>query len=53
VHNFIFIVGLFDTVVIDGARIHRANLHNLSVFEKYKFGIGDKISVYKANISFE
>ena len=44
------IVGLFDTVVIDGARIHRASLHNLSVFEKYKFGIGDKISVYKANM---
>lgn len=44
------IVGEFDEVLIDGTRIHRANLHNLSNFEKFGFGIGDVISVYKANM---
>ena len=44
------IVGEFDEVTIDGTRIHRASLHNLSNFEKFRFGIGDIISVYKANM---
>ena len=44
------IIGLFDEVVIDGTRVHRASLHNLSNFEKYKFGVGDIIKVYKANM---
>ena len=44
------IVGKFDEVLIDGTRVHRASLHNLSNFEKYNFGIGDIIRVYKANM---
>jgi len=44
------IIGEFDEVTIDGTKIKRANLHNLGNFEKYKFGIGDIISVYKANM---
>ena len=44
------IVGVFDEVTIDGSRIHRANLHNVTNFEKYKFGVGDVITVYKANM---
>lgn len=44
------IVGKFDEVLIDGTRVHRASLHNLSNFEKYSFGIGDLIRVYKANM---
>lgn len=44
------IVAKFDDVIIDGTRVHRANLHNLTNFEKYQFGIGDKIKVYKANM---
>lgn len=44
------IVGLFDEVLIDGTRVHRASLHNLSNFEKYRFGVGDRITVYKANM---
>ncbi len=43
------IVGEFDEVTLDGTRIHRANLHNLSQFEKFAFGEGDVITVYKAN----
>ena len=48
--GIVSIIGLFDEVVIDGTRVHRANLHNLSNFEKYKFGEGDIIKVYKANM---
>lgn len=44
------IVGEFDDVLIDGTLIHRATLHNLSNFEKFQFGIGDIITVYKANM---
>ncbi len=44
------IVGEFDEVTIDGTRVHRASLHNLSNFERFQFGIGDMISVYKANM---
>ena len=44
------IVGEFDEVTIDGTKIRRANLHNLGNFEKYQFGVGDIISVYKANM---
>lgn len=43
------IVGEFDEVTLDGTKIHRANLHNLSHFEKFAFGEGDAITVYKAN----
>ena len=44
------ITGEFEEVEIDGTKIHRANLHNLSNFEKFEFGVGDIISVYKANM---
>ena len=33
------IVGEFDEVTIDGTKIHRASLHNLSNFEKFQFRI--------------
>lgn len=44
------IVAKFDEVILDGTRIHRANLHNLGNFENYQFGVGDIIRVYKANM---
>ncbi len=44
------ITGIFDEVTIDGTKIHRANLHNLSNFERFQFGFGDVINVYKANM---
>lgn len=40
---------LFDTVVIDNSDVSRATGHNIDIFESFKFGIGDKITVYKAN----
>lgn len=44
------IVATFDDVILDGTRIHRANMHNLGNFEQYRFGVGDQIRVYKANM---
>jgi DNA ligase (NAD+) len=44
------IVAKFDEVILDGTRIHRANMHNLGNFESYKLGVGDMIRVYKANM---
>ena len=40
----------FDPVMIDGSYVKRADLHSVSNFEKYHFGIGDRITVYKANM---
>lgn len=42
-------VAVFDKVDIDGAGVSRATLHNLSILESFKFGIGDEIEVYRAN----
>ena len=42
-------VAVFDKVMIDGASIAKATLHNISYIENLQLGIGDKIRVYKAN----
>lgn len=44
------IVVIFDPVLIDGSRVKRASIPNLGIFESFKFGLGDTISVYKANM---
>ena len=46
----ISITGLFDPISIDGTLVSRAYLHNLDIFDEFQFGIGDEISVYKANM---
>lgn len=43
-------VAIFDTVVLDGTEVSRASLHNISIMKALKLGIGDEISVYKANM---
>ena len=40
---------LFDPVEIDHTTISKALIPNLQYFDKFKFGKGDKILVYKAN----
>lgn len=40
---------VFDPVVIDGCTIARATLHNISYIEALELGIGDTISIIKAN----
>ena len=40
---------VFDSVVIDGCTITRATLHNISYIEALELGVGDTISIIKAN----
>ena len=48
--GMVSITGLFDSISIDGTLVSRAYLHNLDIFDEFQFGIGDEISVYKANM---
>ena len=48
--GMVSITGLFEPVEIDGTMVSRAYLHNLDIFDAFQFGIGDTISVYKANM---
>lgn len=43
-------VALFDTVDLEGTSVSRASVHNISYIREKKLGIGDTISVYKANM---
>ena len=43
-------IAVFDPVELEGTTVNRASLHNLSIMEELKIGIGDKILVYKANM---
>lgn len=48
--GMVSITGMFDPITIDGTVVSRAYLHNLDIFEAFQFGLGDEISVYKANM---
>ncbi len=43
-------IAVFEPVELEGTTVERASLHNLSIVESLKLGIGDKITVYKANM---
>ncbi len=43
-------VAIFDTVELEGTQVSRASVHNISVMEGLELGIGDTISVFKANM---
>lgn len=43
-------VAIFDPVELEGTTVSRASVHNISVVRGLKLGIGDKITVYKANM---
>ncbi|MBO6119152.1 MAG: NAD-dependent DNA ligase LigA [Lachnospiraceae bacterium] len=43
-------VAVFDTVELEGTNVSRASLHNISIMEDLKIGIGDQIKVFKANM---
>jgi len=43
-------VAIFDPVELEGTVVSRASLHNISYMEDLKLGIGDEITVYKANM---
>ena len=43
-------VAIFDTVELEGTNVKRASLHNISIMEDLKIGIGDTVKVFKANM---
>lgn len=43
-------VALFEPVELEGTTVSRASLHNLSIMDGLRLGIGDRIKVYKANM---
>ena len=43
-------VAIFEPVELEGTTVSRASLHNISILEGLELGIGDEISVYKANM---
>lgn len=43
-------VAIFDPVELEGTTVSRASLHNISIMEAMSLGIGDRITVYKANM---
>lgn len=43
-------VAIFEPVEIEGTTVERASVHNLSILEELQLGIGDHITVYKANM---
>lgn len=43
-------VAIFEPVELEGTTVSRASLHNISIMEDLEIGLGDTISVYKANM---
>jgi DNA ligase (NAD+) len=43
-------VAIFDPVEIDGTEVSRASVHNWSMVQDLELGIGDTVTVYKANM---
>lgn len=43
-------VAIFEPVELEGTTVSRASVHNISIMRSLNLGIGDKITVYKANM---
>ncbi len=43
-------VAIFDPVELEGTTVTRASVHNVSIVRELGLGIGDRITVYKANM---
>ncbi|MBR6217535.1 MAG: NAD-dependent DNA ligase LigA [Eubacterium sp.] len=43
-------VAVFDPVELEGTTVSRASVHNISIMKELGLGIGDRITVYKANM---
>ena len=43
-------VAIFEPVELEGTTVSRASVHNISIVRGLKLGIGDHITVYKANM---
>lgn len=43
-------VAIFEPVQLEGTTVSRASVHNVSILKSLALGIGDRITVYKANM---
>ncbi|MBD5545005.1 MAG: NAD-dependent DNA ligase LigA [Lachnospiraceae bacterium] len=43
-------VAIFEPVELEGTTVSRASVHNISIMKVLELGIGDRITVYKANM---
>lgn len=43
-------IAVFEPVELEGTTVSRASVHNISILKSLKLGIGDRITVYKANM---
>lgn len=43
-------IAVFEPVELEGSTVSRASLHNVSVMEGLELGLGDEITVFKANM---
>ncbi|MBR5598185.1 MAG: NAD-dependent DNA ligase LigA [Lachnospiraceae bacterium] len=43
-------VAIFEPVDLEGTTVSRASVHNISIVKGLKLGVGDTITVYKANM---
>lgn len=43
-------VAVFEPVELEGTTVSRASVHNVSIVRELKLGIGDELTVYKANM---
>lgn len=43
-------IAIFEPVELEGTTVSRASLHNISIMEGLELGVGDTITVYKANM---
>lgn len=43
-------VAIFDPVELEGTTVSRASVHNVSIVKNLRLGIGDTVTVYKANM---
>lgn len=43
-------IAVFEPVELEGTTVSRASVHNISILRGLKLGIGDRITVYKANM---
>lgn len=43
-------IAIFEPVELEGTTVSRASVHNISILKNLRLGIGDRITVYKANM---
>lgn len=43
-------IAVFEPVELEGTTVERASVHNLSILKELRLGVGDEITVFKANM---